>query len=206
LVTSWIKLDNEKQLLLRIAANDADAFRKLYKITNRQLFDATMRYVKDIHITQDIIQLTYVKIWEKRETLTGLDSIGNYLFVMVRNASLDHLKKLARQRKHEFICSHLTSSQDDQVTEFINQRETHRLHEQAMEQLPPQQRRVYQLSLEQQLSNHEIAGQMEISAFTVKRHLDLAKRFVRTFISKQLRVVIFCASLVEFAFRVVLNS
>ena len=204
LLTSWIKHHNESDLLHRIAAPNADAaaaFAELYQATNAQLFTAVMTYTKDEHATQDILQQVYIKCWEKRATLTNLSSLANWLFIVARNAALDHLKKKAREQTFLKIASASNSAAHSGYPNFaaspdsLDSRETRKILEKAMAQLPPQQRRAYQLAFEEELSQEEIATHMEISTFTVKRHLELARRFVRSYVSQNLTTIFFLAAL-----------
>jgi RNA polymerase sigma-70 factor (ECF subfamily) len=55
------------------------------------------------------------------------------------------------------------------------------LIEQAIEQLPPQQKKVYLLSRMDKLTYAEIAGQLNISRETVKTHIQVAVAAITKF-------------------------
>lgn len=48
---------------------------------------------------QDISQEVIIKFWEKRQQHDQPESIENYLFIMVRNESLNYLRSISREKK-----------------------------------------------------------------------------------------------------------
>lgn len=188
---SWTRLHNEKELQLRIASGDHTAFEELYRSTNRALFAAVIAYTRNSESAQDIVQDVFIKLWEKRKTLTEINNISNFLFIVARNAALDHLKKLASGKK---LMTALTDnalnqshhSRENPTIENLDDRDTRQILRQAINRLSPQQRRAYELAHEQELSHAEIASHMEITSSTVKRHLELARRFVRSYVNDHL--------------------
>ena len=69
----------------------------------------------------------------------------------------------------------------------IQERECNHLLRQSISLLPLQQRKVYLLVSEQDMSYEEIANRMQVSRLTVKRHLELARRFVRKYVNWHLQ-------------------
>jgi RNA polymerase sigma-70 factor (ECF subfamily) len=61
-----------------------------------------------------------------------------------------------------------------------------RLLQSAIDLLPPQQKKTYLLIHEELLSYQEVAARLRLSKLTVKRHLELARRSVRTFLTPYL--------------------
>ncbi len=65
---------------------------------------------------------------------------------------------------------------------MLSGRETQKLINEAVQQLPPQQRIVFQLSKQNDLSYEEIARQMHLSKNTVRNHLAEAMKTIRFFL------------------------
>jgi len=174
-------------LLPLVAAGDETSFSRLYHSTNARVFNAVMSYVKDTHTAQEIVQLVYIRIWDHRSSLEQVRSVENYLFILARNAVFDHLRVLTREAQrlrgypaggHEYY---------NNVMAGVEERENGQLIRRVVAALPPRQRQVYLLADEHEMSYDEIAARMQVSRFTVKRHLELARRYIRKYVQHYLR-------------------
>src|ERR1700754_449447 len=155
-------IHNEKELLLQIAQGDRDAFRVLYTA----YFPYVQQYVSLFEpakasldeLTQDV----FVRIWEKRARLEGVDSFKGYLFLVTRNVVLNFIRALkVRQKVHELDESTDVASNDLEHELLFKQ--YYRIAVEAIEKLPPGRRKVLKMSIDEGLSLDEIATQLNIS-------------------------------------------
>lgn len=162
-----------------IVAGDEGAFSELYRRTNAGLYHAVMVYVKDEDLARDIVQQVYIKVWDKRGMMGEVRSAKDFLFILARNAIMDHFRKFMIEKRYlAGFRAHAAVAGDD-VLSVVQARECGNLLRQVVSQLPSQQREAYILASEEDLSYERIADRMQVSRFTVKRHLELARRFVR---------------------------
>ncbi len=91
--------DNEKELLHLITSGNELAFRRLFDLYKKRLFTFAEEITKSAADAEEIVQDSFTKLWVNRETLSDIVSPGNYLYIMVRNRCLDHLRKTARDKK-----------------------------------------------------------------------------------------------------------
>lgn len=145
-----------------------------------------MAYVKDTEAARDIVQVVYIRIWNRRQTLAAVRSLKNYLFILARNAVFDHFKRVTIETKWLAALRERTPELHNDVMVRVQERECNLLLLQSISLLPSRQRQVYLLANEQELSYAEIAARMHVSRFTVKRHLELARRFVRRYVDRHL--------------------
>lgn len=178
---------NDSELLPLIAGGDEKAFGMFYQQTNGGIYNAVMAYVKDPEAARDIVQVVYIRIWNRRETLAAVRSLKNYLFILARNAVFDHFKRVTIETKWLATLRERTPELHNNVIVRVEERECNHLLLQSISLLPSRQRQVYLLANEQDLSHAEIAAQMHVSRLTVKRHLELARRFVRRYVDRHLQ-------------------
>ena len=169
----------QNEILQRIAEGDEQAFNQFYHHNRPRLYQAAMSYLKDEHIAQEIVQVSFIKLWERRTTLLELQSPEDYLFILIRNAVFDHFKKVTVEARHLAGAYRQASVVSDAVAASVQEREDGRVLQRVITQLPSRQRQVYVLANEYEMSYDEIADQLQVSKFTVKRHLEIARRFVR---------------------------
>ena len=162
-----------------IATGDEAAFSRFYRATNAGLYHAVITYVKDEHVARDIVQQVYIKVWDKRTMIGEVRSAKDFLFVLGRNAILDHFRKCTIEKK--YLAGFRTHAvlTDEGFLPSVHARECGNLLRQVISKLPSQQREAYILASEENMSYDTIADRMKVSRFTVKRHLELARRFVR---------------------------
>ena len=138
-----------------------------------------MIYLKDDQAAKEIVQIAFIKLWERRETLPEVKSVEDYLFILIRNAVFDHFKKVTVETKLLAQVYKQRPDPCDSVTNNMLEREDLRLLQRVLSELPRRQRQVYVLANEYEMSYAEIASRLKVSRFTVKRHLEIARRFVR---------------------------
>lgn len=70
-----------------------DRFSKLYADNYNRLCAYAYQFVRDHHHAEDIVQQSFLKLWEKQESLDYSSELTNLLYTIVRHTSLDFLKK-----------------------------------------------------------------------------------------------------------------
>ena len=169
----------EKLLLAKIASGDQHAFALLYNSYKNKVYGYALQILQSESLAEEIVQETFIKLWLKRETLGRVANFGGFLRTIVRNDTLNALKKIALEHKSYHVI-HLDKTELDSATEnAIEYRETKRLLESAIEKLPNQQKTVYNLCHIEGLKQKDVAAQLNISPLTVKVHLREAIKSIR---------------------------
>ena len=166
-----------------IVQGDEQAFSRFYHITNAGIYNAVMTYVKDAQMAREIVQLIYIKVWDQRASLKNVRSLKDYLFILSRNTVFDHFRKITIETSRlAHLQREAPALHNNNVLVNMEERECGQLLRQVISRLPSQQRQAYLLASEQEMSYEEIADRMQLSRLTVKRHLELARRFVRKYL------------------------
>ncbi|PSL43079.1 RNA polymerase sigma-70 factor (ECF subfamily) [Chitinophaga niastensis] len=178
------KLENSYELLEQLSCGSEIAFNTIYHQFNRDLYNAVIVYVKDSYLAKEIVQITFIKIWDNRASLVKVKSLENYLFIIARNTLFDYLKKIVAQSKQlDRLYNQLPKEVND-AGKKVEEKDAQYLFQSAVNQLPPQQKQVYLLAHEMGLSLDEIATRLQLSKETIKRHLGLARKSVRLYINQ----------------------
>jgi RNA polymerase sigma-70 factor (ECF subfamily) len=127
-----------------------------------------------------VTQLTFIRLWEFRHTLSEDYSIETQLFTIARTTLFNYLRKITREARtldaailYKTIAPDITQS-SGQLLETIDQLNV------AIESLPPVRKKVFLLSRLHGLSNKEIAGSLSISVKTVEYHISKAIHHLRS--------------------------
>jgi RNA polymerase sigma-70 factor (family 1) len=144
--------------------------------------------VKEPHICEDIVQESFLRIWEKRQDLIGTRGLSYYLYTAVRNNCLTFLEK---QKKT--VTGAITGDiAADAPTEPDIQPEVDydTLFRNAVEQLPPRCREVFVLSRVSGLTYQQIGDTLGISVKTVENQMGKALKMLRSFIRQKQSYII----------------
>lgn len=168
-----------KALLDAVAQNDERAFRAIFDEYHQQLAAFVFSVTRSRELTEEIIQDVFLKIWEERSSLPELKSFNAYLFIVTRNHTLNAIRKLSLvKKKQEAVNIHfIQTGEESQVENYYT------LLDNAVDQLPLQQKKVYLLR-QQGFKNSDIAYQMNISVHSVKKYqqwaLQAISRLIKT--------------------------
>lgn len=133
---------------------------------------------KNKQAAEDIVQEAFLLLWQRRRKIIPENPVG-WLVKVVTNLSLLHLRdKHIRTRIHKNLSESLASSYSE-VEEQVLKKEQIRIISRVIDQLPCQQKIVFQLSKENGLNRSQIASFLQLSPNTVKVHLSRARQFVK---------------------------
>lgn len=161
-----------------MAQGSEAAFRLLYEQYHHSLFRNVMRLVHSEEEAQDVVQEVFITLWEKRLSLNTDMPVNGWLFTLSYNRSVNHLKKKLRQELLEQKAGVQLADTDD--IELVNTQ--WKLIEEAVNQLSPQKRKVFELCRLQGFSYDKAASELGISKHTVSEYLQQAMAIIRQYI------------------------
>ena len=133
----------------------------------------------DRKIAEELVQDTFINLYQHKMSLDCNTSIKAYLYVILKNKITDfYRQEVVHQRYADYIVNH-TSSETISPLAYVETRELEKILKDAINNLPPQCQKVFKLSREQYLSDKEIAAEMGISVKTVEQHKGKALRLLR---------------------------
>ncbi|HEY9487827.1 MAG TPA: RNA polymerase sigma-70 factor [Chryseosolibacter sp.] len=170
-----------QELLIGVRGNDLNCFEKLFSIYRVKLFNFSYKHLRCREDAEEVVQDTFVRIWENRATLNEELSFNSYLFTIAKNLIINKVrKKVAEPRIFDTVAEH--SAQDESTENEIIYRDINTIAERAIQNLPAQRRLVYNLSRKDGLTYEEIGSQLGISSRTVEAHLRKALKSIREFL------------------------
>jgi len=176
---------NENDLFRRIADGDESAFAEIFYRYKSPLFDYGMKITKSQVAAEELVQECFIKLWLSRQNLPSIDNPVGYLHMMARNAGVDYLRRLSLDAGLQRKVWAGISETENPTLQKVQVSETQRLIDEAVAQLPDQQRAVFMLSRYEGLNYEQIGLQMGIAGNTVKNHLVKALKFIREYLGNK---------------------
>jgi len=152
--------------------DDDKAFESLFYLLNTPLIKFSMMYVHQKEAAEEIVSDVFVKCWLNRKSLADVRGMDTYLFVAVKNQSLNYIKKYSH--------IHLIQIEETNEMRFVRvfnpQEELEKKEllfkmEQCIEALPRQCRIIFRLIKEDGMKYKEVAEILNISPRTVQTQL-----------------------------------
>ena len=173
---------NEKDVLRAVAEGDRDAFRRLYahyfKIVQKYVGLFVPSWDNLDELTQDV----FVRVWEKRERLVGVEVFQGYLFMLTRNMVFNYIRSTRVQQRTTELNETMESSGGQHAEHEFLYKQYYTIAVEGMEKLPPGRRKILKMSIEQGLTLDEIAVKLNITRAGVKKQLYSATAFVRQYL------------------------
>ena len=174
-----------RDLVISLSLGDEKAFEELYKLFSEKIYHISRKMNLSHEDAEGVVQEVFLKIWKNRSKLDPELSINAYLIAIVRSLVIKKAKKDARffafQQYKIPLLQQLTSPGADDELIFS---EFSQLTREIIEQLPPAQKKIFQLRYLENLSTAEIADQLQISKRTVENQIFRATSFVREKLTK----------------------
>ena len=170
---------DEKELLEQMSRGEEHLFREVYHRYHQNIYSLGFFLTRSHTLAEDITQEIFVKIWVNREDLTNIIHFERWIKVLVRNCAYNYLSRMAREKRmlnHEML---KVTAEATLVEDALTDKEFATLLKNAIDKLPPQQKKIYTLSRHEGLKLEAIAQMMDISLNTVKNHLKAALSTIR---------------------------
>jgi RNA polymerase sigma-70 factor, ECF subfamily len=160
-------------------------FEKVFKKYYTLLCFEARGYIKSDDLIEEIVCDVFTRVWQNRETLVIKTSLRDYLIKAVHNKSIDYYRQLKRQETFKASMEEkgqslytLMDLGETPLDYILTQELEERIHA-VIESLPPQYKRAFKLSRNNELSYEEIATEMQISVNSVKTNIKNALAFLR---------------------------
>jgi len=169
---------DQRFILFELQKGNERAFDTIFKQYYKPLCQFSYSFIKDQDTAENLVQEVFVKLWEKRENLTNIDNLLSYLMGMVRNQSIDFLRK---EKTNSKIYNKLRPESSENTTEEqISKNEFEEKLLKSILNLPERCRTAIEMSRFDGFSNKEIAQKMEISVKGVEALIGRSLKLLRS--------------------------
>lgn len=170
--------EKEELELLRNASKQS--FEILYYRYSGKLYNFVMRLSKgDAYIAEELVQRTFLKIWETKEYINPEKSFISYLCTIAKNMLLNEFEHKTIQFIYEEYIKVLVTENDDSTEKEVEKNLLEEYIDQLADKLPPKRKEIFLLSRKEGLSNKLIAKKLNISESTIETQLSKALSFMK---------------------------
>ncbi|OGI07098.1 MAG: hypothetical protein A2Y40_02210 [Candidatus Margulisbacteria bacterium GWF2_35_9] len=148
-----------------------EAFEWIYNETKEFVFKIIYKMVHIPQEAEDLMQDTFIKLYEKRRTFKNQSSIKTWIYRMAVNNTLNHLKK--KKRFNEGILQY--RPEQEEVDTNDNEAKT-RIVQNLLSKINPSYKICLLLKENEKMSYADIAKTLDINIGTVRSRINRAKK------------------------------
>lgn len=157
-------------------------FKKLFEAHFSQVRNYVFYRSGNVDVATDIAQETFLKIWEKRDSVQPA-KIKGLLFKIANDLFITHHRK--EKRSFQFFKNYIFNDEFQSPEEEMSFNQLKESYRAALESMNEKHRTVFLLSRAENLKYHEIARMLGISEKAVEKRMKLALEYLRKSLKKQ---------------------
>lgn len=180
----------DERIIQLFAEGNQEAFRVIFQLCYPRICAFVQGFVKDEEDSKDIVQLVFIKLWEKRTQFSEVRNFDAYLYTLTKYTMLNFISAKSIHPPMVEVTGQEVETGFSQQDE-LEAKDLRLLIDMVIEKLPPQRRAVFCLSRKEGLSNDEIALRLGIQKKTVENHLNLALKALKDVLSFPLILLMF---------------
>ncbi len=174
------KEENDIELLKGISEGKEWAYKALFLRYYAQLVVFARKVVNDDDLARELVQDVIVTFYEKRKEIKIHSSLKAHLYQSVRNRCLNQIKYSQIRRDHHANI-YLTKKDDEAyIEDKLQETELEQKIMSVIQTLPPQCKRIFEMSRFDGITNQEIADKLDLSKRTVETQISKALKELRT--------------------------
>lgn len=172
---------SEKEELELLKNASKQSLEALYHRYSGKLYNFVMKVSKgDTYIAEELVQRTFIKVWETREYVNPDKSFISYLCTIAKNMLLNEYEHQTIQFIYEEYVKVMGTENDNSTEKEVDKNLLEQYIDKLADKLPPKRREIFILSRKEGLTNKLIAKQLNISESTIETQLSIALSFMKT--------------------------
>lgn len=175
-------IDEKKQIILLREGNHK-AFQWVYNFYWSQVYNFTRLYITSTEESKEIVQEVFIKLWESKHLINENNNIKGFLFIVTRNAIFN--KKRNSLNEEYYKMSVLKAYSESNVTDYneveaeLYASELKDYIDLLIDSLPDKQKKIFMLSRKSNMTNKEIAEEMNLNIKTVEAYITKTLKYLK---------------------------
>ncbi|MEN7547652.1 RNA polymerase sigma-70 factor [Rapidithrix thailandica] len=172
-------LHKEKEWVGKLKKGDQSAFDWLFFQYEKKLFAFISGFCKSKADAEEVLQETFIKVWENRHKLEVEKSFGSFLFTIAKNTTLNLLRsrqyhsQLVEELRLQKQEAHSATEQQIIYGDYQSQLEH------WVDNLTPRRKQIFIMSRQEGMNYTEIAQKLQVSTKFVEKQMSLSLKTIK---------------------------
>ena len=169
----------EQLLIEKFKSGDPDSFSDIFSAYYKDLIFFAYTFTHDLSCSEDIVQDTFVKLWEDHEKLNITVSLKSILLKTIQNKCIDWHRHKKIVNNHSIYIIDNSPLYEYDTDNYILRSELEGRIEKAIANLPEKLKEAFEMSRFEGLKYQEIAAKLNVSIRTVEVRISKALELLR---------------------------
>ena len=156
---------------------DQPTFERVFYEYHEKVHAYILRKTNSPYIADEALQLTFIKLWKYRASLSDDLPLPSQIFRIARTTMIDLIRK--EHAKAQSIKAYKNPQAVNDAGEKLEANELRRKIAGLMHEMPLVQKKVFEMSRFEGMSYRDIADTLSISVKTVETHISRALKYLR---------------------------
>ncbi len=169
------------------------AYEDVYNEFFGVLYHLCIQYIHDEKVAEEIVQETFLKLWEIKASLNDQINIKNYLYTITKNNCLNYLRNQKTSMKHleklKYLEMQFNYESLEKLGDAVQFEELRIKIETSISKLPEEVIETFKMSRFEEFSYREISEKQNISMKTVEARISKALRILRIELKDYLPII-----------------
>lgn len=155
---------------------------ELYKLFHKKLQHFSRALTRSNEIAEEVVDDVFVKLWSRREKVKDIENLTVYLYIAVKNQSLNALSRKAKQlidESFDYLNIEIEEAIGDPADLMITEEMMQRMQK-AVDDLPPRCKMIFKLVREDGLKYKEVSQILNIAINTIDVQMAIAVKRICT--------------------------
>lgn len=160
----------------KLSQGDENALATLHQLYYKKLLQFSKTIIRSNEMAEEIVEDVFIKLWCNRTSVTNINNLNVYLYVAVKNTSLNILSQKAKHlvtAPFDFLEIDLDNEFDSPDQLMITAEMMQRMQK-AIDSLPPRCKMIFKLVREDGLKYKEVGEILNISVNTIDAQMAIA--------------------------------
>jgi RNA polymerase sigma-70 factor (ECF subfamily) len=174
---------NEEQLVKKCLEKDALAQKQLFEYYSKRMMGVCLRYSKDMEEAQDVLQMGFIKVFEKLEMYNQKGSLEGWIRKIIVNTALDNIRKNKKLQNNVDIdkVDYQLDNHDETAVEALSAQDLLKV----IQSMPTGFKTVFNMYVIEGYSHKEIAEELNITVSTSKSQFSRARAYLQKVLIKE---------------------
>ena len=148
------------------------------------------KYVKDFETAKEIVQDSFLSLWEKRETIDMSRPVKSYLTMVIHNKCTNYLRDNRKFDQNILDIENLLEVPEYDGADSMVEVELKLKIDSSIAELPEKCREIFVLNRYENLKYQEIADKLQISVKTVETQMSKALQHMRVRLAEFMTIIV----------------
>lgn len=173
---------NDEELLKRVGVGDQDAFRQLYRNTDRTIYSFILSILKNPYDAEEVMQETFLKVWVSAASYQAQGKPLAWMFTIARN--LCYMKFRDQKRQADIGLEELGEETGESCLQLEHMAD-HMVLQAALGILKEEERQIVLLHASAGMKHREIAASLQLPLSTVLSKYNRAMKKLKQYLREE---------------------